>query len=255
MVPATTDADRADVASRLGLADHAAVVAEAHRSWVIEAVDGLPPLADVGVVVTDDIEPYQRRKLWLLNGPHSALAYTGMVSGHTTIAEAAADPDLAGFVQGYIDDVLEVAGLDALDGRQFAADALHRFANVALGHTCVQVGADGSRKLAQRLAPVVAVRQARGLPTTRFAKVAACWLAAAGGLTLGGTGAGRRRLPPVQDPVAAEVGAALARGNDHAAVHVGLATATPRFAAQVARALDGLRRDGGRVLFEVSDRP
>jgi hypothetical protein len=59
----------------------------------------------------------------------------------------------------------------------------------------------------------------------------------------------------VQDPVAAEVGAALARGNDHAAVHVGLATATPRFAAQVARALDGLRRDGGRVLFEVSDRP
>ena len=176
MVPATTPADLVAIAERLGVTDAAAVLAERHRSWVISGVDGLPPLEQVGVEVVADVESFQRRKLWLLNGPHSALAYCGLLAGCTTIAEAAQHPVVEPFVRAILDDVLEVA--DVPDGANFAADALRRFRNASLGHTCLQVGVDGSRKLPQRLLPVVERRRAEGRSTWRFAVVVAAWLAA-----------------------------------------------------------------------------
>ena len=164
MVPATTPADLDDIAQRLGFRDEAAVVAEHHRSWYLTATDGLPPMAEVGVSVVGDIGPYQQRKLWLLNGPHSALAYTGLLAGCETIAEATAHPVVAPFVRRLVDDILEVA--DCSPGAEpiaFAEESLRRFANPELGHTCRQVGADGSRKLAQRVLPVVNTRLYLGL--------------------------------------------------------------------------------------------
>ncbi len=121
-----------------------------------------------------DVEPYQRRKLWLLNGPHSALAYAGLLARCETVAEATAHPVVTPFVRGLVDDILDVA--EVPDAWEFTDEALQRFANPELGHTCRQVGADGSRKLAQRLLPVVDTRTHLGLPTTRFAVVVALWL-------------------------------------------------------------------------------
>ena len=237
MVPATTDADRDEVAGRLGLVDEAAVVAEAHRSWVVEAVDGLPPLADAGVDVVADVGTHQQRKLWLLNGPHSALAYGGLVAGHETIAAAVADPLVAVFVRGLVDDALAV--IDATDGGPepvaYAAASLRRFANPVLGHTCVQVGADGSRKLAQRVLPVVEARRARGLGVDRFAIVVAAWLAA---VTAGS----------VEDPAGDELRAALATGGPIAAAEVGVGPALRSWAPEVAAAYDRVVAEGPRVL-------
>jgi fructuronate reductase len=212
MVPATTPADLDEVQRRLGLRDEGAVVAEHHCSWVLEEVDGLPPLGDVGVEVVSDVGPYQRRKLWLLNAPHSALAYGGLLAGCETIAEAAAHPVVAPFVRRLVDDVLEVAEVPY--ARSFAADALRRFRNPALGHTCRQVGTDGSQKLPQRILPVVAARRERGLPTARLAIVVAAF-----------------ELAALDDPVA---------------------IADPAFLAEVAGTLEDLRQRGVDVLREAA---
>ena len=125
MVPAPTEDDLEDIAGRLGLIDRAAVSAERHRSWVIRSVDALAPLADVGVELVDDVAPFERRKLWLLNGPHSAVAYGGLLAGHETIAGAVADPAIARFVRHLVDDTLEVAEFPAaLKPAAFADEAL-----------------------------------------------------------------------------------------------------------------------------------
>ncbi len=58
-----------------------------------------------------DVAPFERRKLWLLNGPHSAVAYGGLLSGYDTIARAVADPTIARFVRRLVGDTLEVAEL------------------------------------------------------------------------------------------------------------------------------------------------
>jgi fructuronate reductase len=136
MVPAVSQRDLDEMSTTLGLVDLGAVVTERHRSWVTTGHRLLEPWADVGVELVDDTTAHEQRKLWLLNGPHSALAYCGLLAGHTTIASAAADETLARFVGWLVDDVLDVVRFPgALAPSEFAADALRRFKNPTLAHT------------------------------------------------------------------------------------------------------------------------
>src|ERR1700722_14782355 len=246
MVPAPTELDREDIASHLGLIDRGAVSAERHRSWVIRSVDALAPLAEVGVELVADLAPFERRKLWLLNGPHSAVAYGGLLLGHQTIAEAVADPTIARFVRRLVDDTLAVAELPgALQPATFAAEALRRFANPTLGHTCAQVGTDGSSKLAQRLLPVATARRARALDTKQFAIVAAIWIAATASIEVRGV-----HLPPLDDPRARSLRSAASRGSDlRELCRVALdGRADPPFVAEVALTLERLTTEGPPLL-------
>lgn len=265
MVPAATAGDLDEVSRRLGVWDAAAVVTERHLSWVLAAGStgvwapgvgsGLPPLADVGVKVVDDIAPFERRKLWLLNGPHSVVAYCGLLVGASSIAEAVCHPLARPFVRTVGDEILQVADLPAaLDPSGFARDCLRRFANPSLGHTCLQVGADGSRKLPQRLLPVVAARRRRGLDTSRLALVVAAWTAAVGGIAVDGV-----ILPGPDDPAVSSIRSAAERGGLRRTVAaalgaMGAASADDdiAFADEVARALEHLVREGPSVLGERS---
>ena len=102
IVPATTDADIAEVERRLGLHDAAPVVAEPYNQWVIEDrfVAERPAWESAGATLVRDIEPFETMKLRMLNGSHSTMAYLGFLMGHETIAQAASDPALAAFVEG-----------------------------------------------------------------------------------------------------------------------------------------------------------
>jgi fructuronate reductase len=210
MVPATSPRDLADIATQLGLVDLGAVTTEAHRSWVMTGDARLEPWREVGVDLVSDATPYEQRKLWLLNGPHSALAYCGLLAGRATIAATADDAPISAFVARLVDDVLEVVRLPAaLRASEFAWDALRRFRNPGLGHTCAQVGADGSRKLPQRFGDVVTARLRAGLDVTRFATVVALWIAATAGVDLRGS-----PLPALHDPDAARLRVRRAAGLD-----------------------------------------
>jgi fructuronate reductase len=242
MVPAPTPRDREEVADRLGLRDDAAVATERHRSWVMRSEDGLEHLDEVGVELVDDVAPYERRKLWLLNGPHSAAAYGGLLAGCRTIAESVTHPTVAPFVRDLGRQTLEAAEFPAaLQPDAFAGDALRRFANPALGHLCTQVGADGSSKLPQRLLPVVAARRARSLDTTRFATVAAIWLAATAGLPVRGV-----LLPRLEDPMAQDLSAAARHGGPAELSHRALGDTV--FAKEVAGMLERVATRGLSVL-------
>jgi fructuronate reductase len=248
MVPAPTADDIADVQARLGLLDLATVTAERHRSWILSAADGLPPLADVGVQVVTDVTPFEKRKLWLLNGPHSAFAYCGLLAGCATIAAAVRNTAVSSYVRRMIDDTLEIAHFPAfLEATRFAHDALNRFANPSLGHTCLQVGADGSRKLPQRLLPIIEARTANHLDTSRFATVVALWIASVGGLEISGA-----QLPAAVDPEAPRLRAAVVDGDLSKVVQVALGrTYDAAFCGTVVESLRTLSRDGLAVLTDT----
>lgn len=191
IVPATTDADRRLVVDRLGVRDAAPVLAEPYCSWAVETAPGLPRWDRVGATFVADVAPWQRRKLRLVNGLHSALAYLGALAGHATVDAAVGDPALAAFVRVLATDeiapTLEPPPAAALADRG-AADhrdvdhgdveaTLERFANPALGHRTRQVAADGSQKLRPRLVGTIADRRAAGAPVDRLALVVAAWMA------------------------------------------------------------------------------
>jgi fructuronate reductase len=244
MVPTPTERDVGDVVARLGLVDLAAVATEQHRSWVMTADELLGNWAEVGVELVDDVVPYEQRKLWLLNGPHSALAYGGLLAGCPTIAAAAHHDTVSRFARRLADDVLEVSLVAAaLQPAAFAAEAFGRFRNPSLGHSCAQVAADGSRKLPQRFLRVVTARERAGLDTTRFAIVAAIWVAAAAGLVVDGSG-----LPAIEDPEAPRLRTADRSDLRHLA-RVALRDGFDEpFLATVAGALGRLVREGAGVL-------
>ena len=91
----STMADRITPASD----DPLVVVTEPFSMWVIEAFDGPRPAWErAGALIVPDVAPYEAMKLRVVNAAHSALAALGMPRGHTTVAEAIADPELSDFV-------------------------------------------------------------------------------------------------------------------------------------------------------------
>ena len=81
IVPATTDANCANVLKITGHKDHAPVTHEPFSQWVIEdnfGPLGRPDFASVGVQMVDRMAPYESTKLRCLNGSDTALAILGI---------------------------------------------------------------------------------------------------------------------------------------------------------------------------------
>lgn len=94
ITPRTTDALRQEVENVFPGHGSTAVQTEEYTQWVIEdkfATD-FPDLTKVGVVISDDIGPYEETKIRILNGGHTSLAYIGVLSGYTTFDQVMNDP-------------------------------------------------------------------------------------------------------------------------------------------------------------------
>jgi fructuronate reductase len=180
IVPATTEADRAEVERLIGLRDEGAVATEPFRQWVVEDdfPAGRPAWERAGVVLTKDVRPYELIKLRMLNASHSALAYLGWPAGCDTIAAAMRDEGFATVVDRLMREDVRPT-LDPPDGfdiDRYRDQLLNRFANAALRHRTEQVAMDGSQKLPQRLLPTLTERRAAGAEPRWAARVLAAWM-------------------------------------------------------------------------------
>ncbi len=194
ITPATTDEDRDDVRTRTGARDAAPVVTEPFTQWVISGdfPAGRPDWESTGAVVTDDVTPYEQCKLTLLNGGHSLLAYAGSVRGHTTVADAVADPVCLGWVREWWNEARPHLDLPEETIRDYLTALLERWSNPRMRHLLAQIAADGSVKLPVRILPTLRVERALGRTPHAAARTLAAWAC-----TLRGLGA------PVTDPRAA----------------------------------------------------
>lgn len=178
ITPATTDADRVAAEHLTGYDDAAPVVTEPFSEWVLSGdfPAGRPAWDAVGAQFVDDIEPYERRKLWLLNAGHSLLAYRGLLRGHATIAETMDDDAIAAdlellWAEARTELPFDDATLDA------ALAALRsRFGNARIEHRLAQIASDGSQKLGPRILDPLRSRLAAGrAPGEAQAGVLAAW--------------------------------------------------------------------------------
>lgn len=201
ITPATTDDDRAVARAALGVEDVSPVPTEPFSEWVISGAfpAGRPRWEDAGAQVVDDVEPHERRKLWLLNGSHSQLAYVGSIRGHETIDAAIADPTCRAWVEEWWAEAARHLELPAEDLKAYTDALLERYANPRVRHLTAQIVSDGSQKLPVRTVPVVKAERAAGRVPTAGATTLAGWV-----LHLRGEGA------PIKD---ATVDAALAAAN------------------------------------------
>ena len=177
ITPKTTDEDRAAVAAATGLRDSAPVVTEPFAEWVLsgEFPAGRPAWHEAGARFVDDIAPFEERKLWLLNGAHSLLAYAGSLRGHQTVAEAMADPQCRVWVEEWWDDATRHLRLTVDEVTAYRAALLDRFTNPNIHHLLAQIASDGTQKLPVRIAPALRAERASGRVPGGAVRVLAAW--------------------------------------------------------------------------------
>ncbi len=253
IVPATTDEDRARVASALGLADAWPVMTEPFTQWVIEDrfPQGRPDWAAQGAELVADVAPFETMKLRLLNGAHSSLAYLGYLAGRETVADAMALAPLATHVRRLMDEEATptLSLPPGADVEGYKDRLVARFRNPALRHRTWQIAMDGSQKLPQRLLGTIRDRLAVGAPIPRLALGVAAWMRYVTGIDEAG------RAIDVRDPLAVEL---RRRADEAGRDATRLARALmgveavfgpdlprdPRFSAPVTRALEALLAHG-----------
>lgn len=179
ITPATTDEDRSMVRREFQIDDGWPVMTEAFRQWVIEDrfALGRPRWEACGVQFTDDVAPYEKIKLRLLNGGHQALCYIGTLLGYSFVHEAIGDPAIRKLVQLLMDHEVtpSLAEVPGIDLTAYKGQLLERFANTAIRDRLSRIGYYGSSGIPQFLLPTVREQLARGGPITLLGFVIASW--------------------------------------------------------------------------------
>jgi mannitol 2-dehydrogenase len=179
ITPATTDADRAEVAERFGIEDRWPVVCEPYTQWVLEDAfsSGRPPYEQAGVQLVDRVEPYELMKLRLLNGSHQAMCYFACLSGCRLVHEAAQDPLYRAFLLGYMDEEATptLAPVPGVDLDDYKHTLIERFSNPQIRDTVARLCAHTSDRIPKWLLPVVRQQLAAGGEIKRSAAVVASW--------------------------------------------------------------------------------
>ena len=207
ITPRTTPEDLRAVTELTGRADSAPVVTEPYHEWVLSGdfPGGRPAWQEAGARFVADITPYEQRKLWLLNGGHSLLAYAGSARGHGTIAEAVTDSVCRDWLQQWWTEASGHLPMPEAELADYRTALLHRFANPRIQHRLAQIAADGSQKLPVRVLPVLRAERAQGRLPIGALRIVAAWI-----------GHLRGRGAPVTDAAAATLAEAAADPLDEA---------------------------------------
>jgi fructuronate reductase len=180
ITPATTQTDIDNVTALTGQYDAAPVVHEPFKQWAIEdnfVAGARPTFAAAGAELVTDVRRHEEMKLRMLNGTHSALAYTGYLAGHCRISYVVADPIFAGYVKMLWSEIIPTVDAPrGVDLNTYADDLFNRYANPAVRHLTWQIAMDGSQKLPQRLLETLRENMQAGRPTDALLLAVAAWM-------------------------------------------------------------------------------
>ena len=254
ITPATTDADRAEVAARFHIADRWPVVCEPFTQWVLEDsfCSARPPLEDVGVQIVNDVEPYELMKLRLLNASHQGLCYFARLCDYTYVHEAAADPLFRAFLRRYMDEEATptLDPVPGIDLTSYKDELIERFSNPEIRDTVARLCAESSDRIPKWLLPVVRIELERGGPVRLSAAIVASWARYAEGVDEHG------KSIEIVDRRREEVIALAARSEADPTAFIanrelfGDLIDEPRFVEAYVETLRALREDGARQTLE-----
>jgi mannitol 2-dehydrogenase len=185
ITPVPTEADSAEVAASYGYVDQWALAAEPFLQWVLEDdfCAGRPDFEQAGVQLVDDVTPYEKLKLRLLNASHQVISHFGRLLGYTYVHEAASDPMLRRYLRAFLlqEAVPTLDTVPGVDIRQYCDDVVERFGNAAVADTLARICASSSDRFAKFVVPVVRDRLLDGGQVRLAAATVASWARSADG--------------------------------------------------------------------------
>ena len=150
--------------------DPVGAVAEPYALWAIEKREGLVlPCTHPAVVLTDDLDHYEKLKLFLLNLGHSYLAERWLQDARAkdeTVRQAMADVALAEDLETlWRDEVLPVFAAEGMgeEAQAYIGAVRERFMNPFLAHRLADIAGNHDEKKRRRFVPVIAAAERLGL--------------------------------------------------------------------------------------------
>jgi mannitol 2-dehydrogenase len=255
ITPATTPDIVAAVQRDFGVTDQWPVLTEAFTAWVLEDdfADGRPPLEQAGVLLVDDVGPYESMKLRLLNAGHQCLCYFAHLCGFEFVHDAARDPLFAEFLLAYFDSeaIPTLAPVPGIDLHDYSRTLIERFANPGVRDTVARLCAYSSDRIPKWLLPVIRDNLANDGPIRLASATVAGWARYAEGVDEQGE--------PIEvvDQLADSLVPIARSQREHPTAFIentalfGDLAQQPRFVQAYRWALESLHRNGARATLEA----
>ena len=142
----------------IGYQDNCLDTAEIFHLWVIEGhhEDELPfNKAGYNIIWTDDVKPYKKRKVRILNGGHTSMVLGAYLYGLTTVGECLKDETVSAFLKKCIfDEIVPTLGNTETD-INFGKAVLERFANPFIKHQLLSIALNSVSKFQVRVLPTI----------------------------------------------------------------------------------------------------
>lgn len=157
-----------------GYRDAMLVTAEPYHLWAIEAepeLEELLPLRSAGLNVfwTDDLKPFQQRKVRILNGAHTWMAPLGILHGVEHVRGLLEHPELGAMVRETVmNDILPTLPYEERELQAYAESVFDRFGNPYINHRLADIAMNSISKFKVRLLPSLAfyAESAREVPSS-----------------------------------------------------------------------------------------
>ena len=129
-----------ELTKQIGYKDNMIDTGEIFHLWVIEGhfEDELPfNKAGINVVWTDNVDPYKKRKVRILNGAHTSMVLGAYLYGLETVGECLKDETVCAFLKKCIfEEIVPTLGNTETDIK-FGEAVLERFSNPFIKHNSV----------------------------------------------------------------------------------------------------------------------
>jgi len=182
ITPQTSPADKTSLADNFGIEDAWPVVTEPFMQWVIEDhfSDGRPPFEKVGVQIVKNVhhvEEFEKHKLRLLNGSHSAIGYPGQLAGFKYVHEVMEHPLLRKLVWQMMQEEVKplLPAISGVDIDEYCKTLMERFSNPTIMDQLPRICLNASGKIPQFIMPSIAEATWVTGPFRRLCFVAAAW--------------------------------------------------------------------------------
>jgi len=127
--------------------------------WAIEGPAGLEDRlpfkkAGVPVIVVEDVTPYKKRKVRILNGAHTGFVLGAYLAGFDIVRDCMNDDTVRGFMNKMLEEeVIPTLPLDRKDLEDFAAAVQDRFNNPFVNHELMSISLNSTSKWRARNMP------------------------------------------------------------------------------------------------------
>ena len=147
-----------ELCRRIGEQDNMMDTAEIFHLWVIQGnhEDELPlQKAGFHVVWTDNVDPYKKRKVRILNGAHTSMVLGAHLYGLKTVGECLKDEKVSALLRKCIFREIIPAIGDTEDNRKFGEAVLERFSNPFIKHMLLSIALNSVSKFRARVLPTI----------------------------------------------------------------------------------------------------